>query len=357
MKKILVIILALAFVLPLAACSPDDFELALITDVGTIDDKSFNQGSWEGLVAYAEEHNITHKYYQPAEKTTAAYLDAINLAVDSGAKVIVTPGFLFEPAILLAQDEHPDIKFILLDGFPNDGDWDAPGGPEFRIEENVYSVFYAEEQAGFLAGYAAVKDGYTKLGFMGGMAVPAVVRFGYGYVQGAEYAAEEMGLDSIEIMYHYTGGFDATPEVQSLAASWYNSGTEIIFACGGAVGNSVMAAAQSAGTVVIGVDVDQSGESATVITSSMKELGNSVYDGIAAYYAGNFPGGQSVTLDAAVDGVGLPMETSKFATFSQADYDAIFAKLVANSVNILNDEDVTDAAQLPLDIVTVTLVN
>lgn len=373
MKKFIVVLLALALVLPLAACGPknDDpgndpgtdpgtdpgqtpsgYELALVTDIGTIDDKSFNQGAWEGLKQYAEEKDITYKYYQPAEKTTAAYLDAIDLAIEGGAKLVVCPGFLFEPAVYEAQDLYPDTKFIILDGSPQDGTY-----TDFRIEDNVYSVFYAEEQAGFLAGYAAVKDGFTKLGFMGGMAVPAVIRFGYGFVQGAEYAAEEMGISSIELMYHYTGGFDATPEAQSLAASWYNSGIEVIFACGGAVGNSVMAAAEDAGKAVIGVDVDQSAESDTVITSAMKMLSISVYDGISAYYDGNFPGGEIVSLDASVDGVGLPMENSKFDTFTQADYDAIYAKLVDGSVAPLTDADAEDATGLGTSIVNVKLVD
>lgn len=364
MKKLLVVLLALALVLPLAACNPKDpgndpngdpqeegYELALVTDIGTIDDKSFNQGAWEGLKKYAEEKDITYKYYQPAEKTTTAYLDAIDLAVEGGAKLVVCPGFLFEGAIYEAQDLYPDTKFIILDGYPHAGDYDPV------VKDNVYSVFYAEEQAGFLAGYAAVKDGYTKLGFMGGMAVPAVIRFGYGFVQGAELAAEELGIKSIELNYHYTGGFDATPEAKTMAASWYNSGIEVIFACGGAVGNSVMAAAEEADAVVIGVDVDQSAESPTVITSAMKQLAISVYDGIAAYYDGNFPGGEIVTLDAAVDGVGLPMENSKFKTFTQEDYDAIYAKLVDGSITLLTDADVDDATELGSKIVKVTLVD
>lgn len=354
MKKFMVLILALALLLPvMAACAKKEptYELALVTDIGTIDDKSFNQGAWEGLKQYAEEKKITFKYYQPAEKTTAAYVDAIKLAVDGGAKLVVCPGFLFEPAVFQAQDLHKDIKFILLDGQPQDGTWTT-----FRIEDNVYSVFYAEEQAGFLAGYAAVKDGYTKLGFMGGMAVPAVVRYGYGFVQGAEYAAKEMGVSAIDLKYHYTGGFDATPEVQALAASWYNAGTEVIFGCGGAVGNSVMAAAEAAGKKVIGVDVDQSAESETVITSAMKQLGVSVYDGIKAYYGNEFPGGEIVTLDAAVDGVGLPMNNSRFTTFTQEDYDAIFAKLVDGSIAPLKDTDAESANKLPTQVVKVTVV-
>ncbi|MDD3073158.1 MAG: BMP family ABC transporter substrate-binding protein [Eubacteriales bacterium] len=368
MKKLVIILLALALVLPLAACTktpgPEDpgkdpkddkYELALVTDIGTIDDKSFNQGAWEGLKKYAEEKKITYKYYQPAEKTDAAYLDSIDLAVKGGAKLIVCPGYLFEPAVFEAQDLYPEVKFIILDGNPNDGDWSA-GAPTYKIEDNVYSVIYAEEEAGFLAGYATVKDGYKKLGFMGGMAVPAVIRFGYGYVQGAEYAAKEMGISGIEIMYHYTGSFDATPEAKTMAAGWYEAGTEVIFACGGAVGNSVMAAAEEADKAVIGVDVDQSPESDTVITSSLKMLAISVYDGITAFYAGTFPGGKSVILDATVEGVGLPMATSKFKTFSQADYDAIYKKLVDGEIEILKDTDQTNASDITLSASKVTFV-
>lgn len=341
MKKILSLLLVMVLgISVLTGCGgsegggTDTYDLALITDVGTIDDKSFNQGAWEGLVQYAEENKITHKYYQPSEKTTDAYLSSIDLAVKAGAKVVVTPGYLFEPAVFKAQDTYPDVKFILLDGTPQDGTY-----TEFKLNENVYSVFYAEEQAGFLAGYGAVKEGYTKLGFMGGMAVPAVVRFGYGFVQGAEYAAEEMGITDLQLKYNYTGDFKATPEVQSKAASWYQGGTEVIFACGGAVGNSVMAAAEASNGKVIGVDVDQSPESATVITSAMKMLGKSVYDAIAAYYADEFPGGVSAVLGADVAGVGLPMDTSKFEKFTKEDYDAIFAKLVAGEITIVKDKD------------------
>ena len=327
------------------------YELALITDVGTIDDRSFNQGSWEGLKKYADEKNITHKYYQPTEKTTDAYIDSIDLAVAAGAKIVVTPGFLFEPAIYKAQDTHPEVNFVLLDGSPQDGTY-----TDFRIENNVYSVFYAEEQAGFLAGYGAVKEGYTNLGFMGGMAVPAVVRFGYGFVQGANYAAKEFGIRNVKVDYNYLGGFNPSPEIQTKAASWYRNGVQVIFVAGGGAGNSVMAAAEQNNGYVIGVDVDQSGESSSVITSAMKMIGESVYNAIDEFYKGNFPGGQSVILDAKVHGIGLPMETSKFKNFTQEDYDNIYQKLVDGSVKVLNDTDVKDASQLPSDSAKVNLI-
>ena len=288
----------------------EGYELALVTDLGTIDDKSFNQGAWEGLKKYAEENSIAYKYYQPQEGTTDSYLETIGLAIEGGAKLVVCPGFLFEEPIYLAQDKYPDVHFILLDGEPHDADYN------YKTNDNVMPILFQEDQAGFLAGYAVVKDGYTKLGFMGGMAVPAVIRFGYGFVQGAEFAAEEDGITGLEIMYNYTGAFSATPEAQSMAASWYQNGTEVIFGCGGAVGNSVMAAAQEKNAKVIGVDVDQSAESETVITSAMKLLSNSVYDGVKDFYDGRFPGGKTSVFTVANNGVGLPMDTSKFEAAS-----------------------------------------
>ena len=328
------------------------YELALITDVGTIDDKSFNQGSWEGLERYALENKIAHKYYKPAEKSDQACLDAIDLAVKGGAKLIVTPGFLFEGPVFQAQSKYPDVKFVVIDAEPKDGD-------VAKIGDNVQAIFYAEEQAGYLAGYAAVKDGYRNLGFMGGIAVPAVVRFGYGYVQGADAAAGELGLakSDVKIKYTYVGNFDASPENQTKAAAWYNEGVECIFACGGAVGNSVMKAAEASNTVVIGVDVDQSGESATVITSATKNLGDSVYNAIADFYNGSFLGGTKTILTASDLGVGLPMETSKFKNFTKEDYDKLYEGLKSGSVSISDDQAIGDnVTDISTEVVSVEFI-
>ena len=363
MKKVLALLLALVLTMSMASCAmADTAEIALITDIGTIDDKSFNQGCWEGIKAYADAANISYQYYQPAAQGTDVYLDEIDKAVNNGAKIIVTPGYLFEEPVYIAQDMYPEVTFILIDGNPHNADYS-----EYRTEANAVGIIFKEEESGFLAGYAAVKDGYTKLGFMGGMAVPAVIRFGYGFAQGAEYAAKEMGLTDVTLNYHYTGGFAATPEAQALAASWYNSGVEVIFGCGGAVGNSVMAAAEEAGKAVIGVDVDQSNESETVVTSAMKGISEAVASMLEAYYAGTFPAGGALNLGAAEAGVKLPMETSKFKSFAQADYDAIFAKLVTGEIALTKDTTGADAdgdgvmdavtvEQLPLEIVKITVV-
>ena len=373
MKKLITLLLALMMIFSFAACGggttdeegsnegtegPETFEIALITDVGTIDDKSFNQGCWEGVVQYAEENNLTHKYYQPAEKSTDAYVTSIGLAVQGGAKVVVTPGFLFEEAIYISQDQYPDVHFILIDGNPNDGNQDF-AARVYNTAANTVGVVYAEEHSGFLAGYAAVKDGYTNLGFIGGMAVPAVVRFGYGFVQGAEYAATELGLEdgAITMKYNYCNSFNPAPEFQTLASSWYNEGTEVIFSCAGGVGNSVMAAAESIeGKQVIGVDIDQSADSDTVLTSATKNLKSSVYTLLGKFYSDEFPGGQNITLAAADDGVNLPMANSRFKTFTQADYDAIFAKLVDGSIDPLNDADVADASEIPMVKIVLELI-
>ena len=359
-KKVLSLLLAATMVFGLTACgdtkpakdsnnNSGKYELALITDVGTIDDKSFNQGSWEGLLKYAEEKKITYKYYKPAEKSDQACLDAIALAVKGGAKVIVVPGFLFTNPIGIAQDKYPEVKFVFIDGAPE-------VDKKIVVGKNVHSIFFAEEQAGYLAGYAAVKDGYKKLGFMGGIAVPAVVRFGYGFVQGADAAAKEMKITDAAINYTYVGNFDASPENQAIAASWFSEGTEVIFGCGGGVGNSVMKAAEAKGAKVIGVDVDQSAESKTVITSAMKNLGKAVYDTIATVYDDKFEGGVMVTLDASVEGIQLPMDTSIFKTFKQADYDALFAKLVDGSIKVQKDDAVASADKLTVEAIKVNVV-
>ncbi|TCU75717.1 nucleoside-binding protein [Tissierella praeacuta] len=365
MKKILTIALAIMLVMmSVVGCGKQDattpdavdsnnssnegksskgHEIALITDKGNIDDKSFNQGSWEGVIAFAKAEGISHTYIKPEEASDAGYLAAIDLAVTGGAKVIVTPGFLFEVPVYEAQTKYPDVKFILLDGTPHTADYKT-----FETKENVASILYSEEQSGYLAGYAAVMDGMTNLGFMGGMAVPAVQAFGYGYLQGAEDAAKELGLDdgAIKAMYHYTGNFEENDTNKATAKTMYQEGTQVIFACGGAVGKSVMSAANEAGAKVIGVDVDQRYDSETVITSATKGLAASVISVLESIYKTNdwekF-GGQTVYFNAANDGVGLPTTVigdanadafDRFESFSKEEYEKVFAKLVDGNVTV-----------------------
>jgi basic membrane protein A len=330
-KKILTIFSLVLVVIFISSCRGNEYEIALITDVGTINDKSFNQGSWEGVVKYAEENDVSHKYYQPKAKTDKDYLDSIKLAVDNGAKVVVTPGFYFEPAIQEAQSRYKDVTFIIIDGRPQD------------IQDNVYSILYAEEQSGFLAGYAAVKEGFTNLGYMGGQAVPSVQRFGLGYIQGAEYAAKEMDK-VIQIRYKYLNLFEEDASIVTEASAWYQGGIEVIFVAAGGAGGSVMAAAEDQTNpddniykYVIGVDVDQKDESETVITSAMKELKDSVYMCLKAIYEEDdsvFTAGEINVFAAENNGVRLSNDFSRFKNFTKTDYNDLFTKLKNNTDNI-----------------------
>lgn len=351
MKKLLSLlaIITMSAVL-LVGCGGEEFEIALITDKGNIDDKSFNQGSWEGVVEFAEANDITHQYYKPEEASDAGYLASIALAVEGGAKVIVTPGFLFEVPIYEAQTLYPDVKFILLDGVPHTADWQT-----FETKDNVASIMYAEEESGYLAGYAAVADGMTELGFMGGMAVPAVQAFGYGFLQGAEDAADEMGLTEVNVTYHYTGNFEENPTNKATASTMYQEGVEVIFAAGGSVGKSVMSAASEAEAKVIGVDVDQRYDSETVITSATKGLAASVIQVLEAIYLNdNWDtfGGTTTYFNATNDGVGLPTSVigdenanafDRFTSFTLADYEAVYEMLVDGSVDPIRSITVADA--------------
>lgn len=354
MKKMLSLMLVLALAITcLTACGAkaDSYEIALVTDVGNIDDKSFNQGAWEGVVKYAEDNKVTYQYYRPSEDSAEARKESIKNAIDKGAKVVVCPGFLFEDAIYDVQKQYPDTMFLLLDGEPHDADYN------YETTSNTHCILYQEEQAGYFAGYAAVKEGYTKLGFLGGMRVPAVVRFGYGFVQGADAAAAELGNSAdIQIKYWYSGSFSATDDIKTKMSGWYTDGTEVVFACGGGIYLSAVDAAQAANGKVIGVDVDQSAESEVIITSAMKELSNSVVLALTDLFANNgtWPealAGKTSNLGAAEDCVGLPTADAswRFNTFTVDEYKTLFENVKNGTVAISNSTDVAPSVSISVD--------
>ncbi|MCL1994871.1 MAG: BMP family ABC transporter substrate-binding protein [Defluviitaleaceae bacterium] len=325
-------------------------EIALVVSHGGINDGSFNQGSWEGMVAFANSHNVSAAHFTPAEFTDAGYIAAIELAVQAGANIVLTPGFTFAHAIYSAQDIFPGVYFAIFDELPSN-----PQTWEPRIEQNTVAVTYAEEQAGFLAGFAVVMEGHRQLGFIGGMPMPPVVRFGHGFVLGAEYAATTLGLDpgAVTIMYHYAMTFEPAPEVQTLAAAWFNAGTEVIFAAAGGAGAAVMAAAEAQDGLVVGVDSDQANDSPTVITSALKGVAVSVYNILVDYFEGQFPGGTVLTFGADTYGVGLSMETSRFENFTNEQYLEIFDRITEIPIAVSVDQA---AGDIPLIYVTVIVV-
>ncbi len=383
MKKIIALLLAMVMVLGLAACTtpdtpdtkpdgtkpagttpdgtkpadtafnydaiPDEmtaedgkYQIAFVTDVGQLKDKSFNQGTWEGVTRHATENNKAYKYYQPANGDAATdddRYDAMKFAVEGGAEIVVCAGFLQETALRTAALEFTDVKFVFIDGYPITAD---PKDPDAPVLTNVAPISFQEEQSGYLAGYAAVKEGFTSLGFSGGGggANPACCRFGYGFVQGAQAAAAELGV-TIEMKYswEYGSSFGASPELQTMLDGWYVSGTEVIFSCGGSMCQSAFAAAGANDGYVIGVDVDQSSQSEYVITSATKGLREAVMFACEKFYAGNWDelGGTPTVLGAANDAVGLPTATWSLENFSVADYEALFAALKDGSVVVDSD--------------------
>lgn len=306
------------------------YELAFVTDVGQLKDKSFNQGTWEGLKKFASDNGKTYKYYQPANGDKATdndRYDAMKAAADAGAKVVVCAGFLQGTALAQAAAEFTDVKFVFIDGSVIEG------------ATNVSAIDFQEEQSGYLAGYAAVKEGYTKLGFTGGGGGdnPACCRFGYGYVQGAEAAAKELNKE-VEMKYswQYGASFGASPELQTMLNGWYNNGTEVIFACGGSMCQSAFAAASANDAFVIGVDVDQSAQSETVITSATKGIREGVAYALQKFYDGKWDeiGGVLTTLGAAEDAVGLPTDTWALKNFSVEEYSKLLASLKDGTVKV-----------------------
>jgi len=335
-----------------APASTNGIDIALITDVGNIDDHSFNQGTWEGVKQYADANGKVAKYFRPTEDSDQARVEAMTSAVDAGAKVIVTPGFLFGAAVAQMQAAYPNVMFLGIDMTAFDLGNNADGTPATPAA-NTSLIVFQEEQAGYLAGYAIVMDGYTKLGFIGGINVPAVIRYGYGFIQGAEQAATDMGLakGTVTMNYWYSMTFAASDDVKNTADSWYTSGTQVIFSCGGSIYSSIVAAAESQNAKVIGVDVDQSSASPVIITSAMKELGNSVVKALTDLFnnGGTWPSayaGQVQNLGAKDGMVGLPTTADawRFATYTVDDYNTLFAKLASGSVVVDNSTGDTPPA-------------
>ena len=334
MKKLLSMVLVLVAMLAIFAVPANAAEIALVTDVGTIDDESFNQACWQGVEAFATANNLSYQYYQPAADSDDERLGSIDQAISDGAKVVVLPGYLFGATVAQAQEMYPDVKFVAVD--VSEGDLGT------AALENLYCAVFGEEQAGYAAGYAVVKDGYTKLGFLGGRAVPAVQRYGYGFVQGANAAAVEMGK-AIEINYTYGGQFFGDANITAKMDGWYAAGTEIVFACGGGIYTSAVEAALNNGGYVVGVDVDQNyvGRKGMeengwaynpFVTSAMKGLQAATESALAKAFDGTWAeiGGKIETLNLqAGDYVGLPTAESSwnFKSFTIDEYNAMIESI------------------------------
>ena len=354
-----------------AQAAAPEYKVAMVTDYGDITDQSFNQTTWEAVVAFGKDNNVETKYYKPTSNDTAGRVASVELAIAEGYNVIVMPGYAFGGTIVDVAPNYPDVKFVALDvakgdlletAVANKGESYDYNPDNWKLEDyvdlsNVYCAIYQEELSGYMAGYAAVKLGYTKLGFLGGMAVPAVIRFGYGYVQGVDAAAKELGI-TVDMKYAYGNQFYGDADITAVMDTWYADGTQIVFACGGGIYTSAAEAAKKAGGKVIGVDVDQKaiidgdyGEGMTVTSATkglrpttINALTDIIVNGKWSDYAGKI-----VTLglvsgdDPSANYVQLA-ETTQFGDgFTKDDYAALVKGMFDGTITVSNDTSVEPA--------------
>jgi basic membrane protein A len=367
LSKILAIVLALVMVFALVACKSGTetkteepakaaVKVAMITDYGDITDQSFNQTTYEACKAFCEGKKLDFQYYKPASDSDEDRISSIEKAIDDGFNTIVMPGYAFGPAIKATAEKNADVKFIALDV----SEFDL--GYEGAIPANLYSAVYQEELCGYMAGYAAVKLGYKKLGFLGGMAVPAVVRYGYGFVQGVDAAAAELGLTDVAVKYAYGNQFYGDADITAAMDVWYGADTEVVFACGGGIFTSAGESAKKYGKKVIGVDVDQAGTidglygEGITVTSAMKGLAATVNTMLGKVVDGTFEGGkvENLGLVSAVpeeNYVQIAGSTQFSDSFTKEDYKALVGKMYKGEVTVSND--ITKAAADFATVITV----
>lgn len=368
-KRIAAMVLAGAMALSLAPAygvtevkaEAGDMKIAMVTDSGDITDQSFNQTTYEACKAWSEENDSEFNYYKPESDSDEARNASVDQAVADGANVIVLPGYMFAATIVEQSEMYPDVKFIAPDVSAGDicekgvGEGYTYNPDDYEVTDyynadNVYCCTYQEEISGYMAGYAAVKLGYKHLGFLGGMSVPAVTRFGYGYVQGVDEAAKELGITSdVELEYVCGGQFYGDADITAYMDTWYGSkGVEVVFACGGGIYTSAAEAAAKVDGKVIGVDSDQSGiigEDITV-TSAMKGLAPTVKTALDAIkdgswesdYAGKIDNLGLISENPEDNYVQLPMETTQWDdNFTVDDYKDLVKKLYNGEIEVSSD--------------------
>ena len=283
--------------------------LGMVTDSGTIDDRSFNQGTYEGVKKAADELGLACTYLRPAGTTTTDYLTAISDLYDQGYRFIACPGYLFADAVSQAQEMYPDLMLIIID------DALAAG-----IGENTVAITFKEEESGFMAGLAtALKLQTGDVGFVGGLEIPAVQKFNWGFQQGVKYANDNYGtsIGMNPSNFVYQGSFADLAGGQQLAVAMYDSGVDAIFAAAGGTGVGVINEAKNrrlSGEDVWAVGVDQAMAAAN----------------------GTFEGGKHLILGVAEDRAGIPASNPNLTPEIEAEVAKV-AELIRNGEISIQD--------------------
>lgn len=387
-KKLVSVLLVLTMVCSifLAGCgssadysngdSDSEYRVAMITDAGDITDQSFNQTTYEACEEYCSASNIPFTYKKPDGDTDYARIAMVDVAVAEGYNIIVMSGYIFAATLVEVTYKYPDVKFIVLDMTAGDIIAAAVGGiyysnpdaytaSDYYNTGNTYCAVYREEIVGYMAGYTAVSLGYRSLGYLGGQAVPAVMRFGYGYLQGIDQAAKDLGVtDEVHVEYAYGGQFYGSTEITAAMDTWYSKGTEVVFACGGGIFTSAAEAAAKTGGKVIGVDSDQSpiidayGEGMTV-TSAMKGLKATIFAMLDAIIVNNTweeHVGKIENLglvsgtDTSLNYVGLPEDTTQWNdSFGLEDYKTMVNQIFQEEIKIESSIDAVPEVSVDLN--------
>jgi len=279
-----------------------DFSIAMVTDTGGVDDRSFNQSAWEGMQSWAEEHNLGEdsiEYFQSDSESD--YIPHLNTATSDGYDVIYGIGFLHLDPITTVAQQNPDNWYGIVD--------------EVVDEPNVVSLTFADHENSFLAGMAAALTTETdQIGFIGGVRGPVIDRFQTGFQHGVEHVNPDL-----EVNVQYTNSFSDSAIGQQTASAMYQNGVDVIFHAAGAAGNGVFQEARNrmeAGSEnelwVIGVDRDQSAEGEyeggnLTLGSTIKNVGVAVAESATQAMEGNFQGGETLTYDLSQGGIDFVM--------------------------------------------------
>jgi len=300
----------------------------MVTDVGGVNDQSFNQSAWEGLKQAKQELGVETAYKE--SKQDADYAPNMETLTDAKFDLIWGIGFLMGDAIKSTAQINPDQKYAIVD---------FAYGPE--TPKNVGCAVFQEEQPSFLVGYIAGKMTKTnKVGFVGGIKFPLIEKFEYGYMAGVKLANPDC-----EVLRQYAESFTDAAKGKAITNNMYQQGADIVFHASGGVGDGVIEAAKEKGKWAIGVDKDQNFLAPdNVLTSAMKRVDNAVFDMVRKLTKGEFKGGETVVYNLSNDGVGIAPTSSKHVPQPiLAEVDALIAKIKAGEITVPATNDAYEA--------------
>lgn len=316
------VLLCVSTIVPTTAFAAP-LKVGMVTDVGGVNDQSFNQSAWEGLTKVKKELGIKTSYQE--SKQDADYPANLETLLDAKNDLIWGIGFKMADAILLAAKQNPKQKYAIIDY--------SYGA---KTPKNVVGVMFKAEEGAFLAGYIAAKMSKTgTLGFIGGMSVPIIHSFQYGFKAGAKFANKK-----INILEQHAESFTDAAKGKAIANQMIGKGADVVFHAAGAVGDGVIEAAKEKNKMAVGVDRDQNYLAPkNVITSSMKRVDNAVFNVVSDLNKGVFKGGTTVEYglkDGAVDIA--PTTTKMIPSVLLEDVAKIKKDIIAGKIKIPSTE-------------------